>query len=223
MFRPIRTASDRAFTLLETLVALVILTMGVVATATVAARSMNTSRQSKYMALAAELASEKLEDLNRWDPDDPQICVPTGSSSVGSLTQDTPLQTTTCPGGASATVNYYDDIAMNTVVSGPNSPCPNTTYGCFTETVSAIQNGNTIYNTTVHPPSGEIQTLQTSTPPTVYTFDRRWVIEANPVVNGVTITGVRRVTVLVTLLDTSLYQGSSNYIPITFQMSMIRP
>jgi Tfp pilus assembly protein PilV len=197
--------------------------MGVVATATVAARSMNTSRQSRYMALAAEMASEKLEDLNRWDPDDPQICVPTGSSSVGSLTQDTPLQATTCPGGASATVNYYDDIAMNTVVSGANSPCPNTTYGCFSETVSAIQNGSTIYNTTVHPPSGEIQTLQTTTPPTVYTFDRRWVIEANPVVNGVTITGVRRVTVLVTLLDTSLYQGSSAYIPVTFQMSIIRP
>ena len=223
MSRPIRTGSDRAFTLLETLVALIILTTGVVATATLAARSMNTTRQSKYMALAAEMASEKLEDLNRWDPDDPQICVPTGSSSVGSLTQDTPLQTTTCPGGAYATVNYYDEIAVNTVVSGSNSPCPNTTYGCISETVSAIQNGSTIYNTTVHPPSGEIQTLQTSTPPTVYTFDRRWVIEANPVVNGVTITGVRRVTVLVTLLDTSLYQGSSAYIPVTFQMSIIRP
>jgi hypothetical protein len=195
----------------------------VVATATVAARSMSTSRQSKFMALAAELATEKIEDLNRWDPGDPQICVPTGSSSVGSLTQDTPLRTTTCPGGASGTVAYYDDVAVNTVVSGANSPCPSTTYGCLSETMSALSNGSTVYLTTVHPPSGQIQTLQNSTPPTSYTFDRRWVIEANPVVNGVTITGARRLTVLVTLLDTSVYQAGPTYMPISFQMSIVRP
>jgi len=224
MSPPTRPASDHGFTLLETLVALIVLTLGVVATATVAARSLGTSRQSKFMALAAELASEKLEDLNRWDSDDPQVCVPTGSSSVGSLTQDSPLQTTTCPGGASATVNYYDQVAMNTVVSGANSPCPDTTYGCFTETVSAISGGSTTYLTTIHPPSGQIQTMQTSTPPTVYTFDRRWVIEQDPIVNGVTITGSRRITVLVTLLDTSLRQFSSSAVmPVTFQMSIVRP
>ena len=217
MFPPTKVPLDQGFTLLEAIVALIVLTIGVVGVATVAARSMNTSRQSRFMALAAEMASEKLEDLNRWDPDDPQVCVPTGNSSVGSLTQDTPAQTTTCPGGASATVNYYDDIAMNTVVSGTNSPCPNTTYGCFSETVSAISSGSTVYLTTIHPPSGEIQTPQTSTPPTVYTFGRRWVIEANPVVNGVTITGARRITVLVILLDTSVQP------PVTFQMSIVRP
>ena len=217
MFRLTRPGSDCGFTVLETMVALIVLTAGVVATATVAGRSMSTSRQSRYMALAAELASEKLEDLNRWDPDDPQICVPTASSSVGSLSQDTPLQTTTCPGGASGTVTYYDNVAMDTVVSGANSPCPSTTYGCFSEIVSTLSNGSATYLTTVHPPSGQIQTLTTTTAPTTYTFDRRWIIEANPVVNGVTITGVRRVTVLVTLLDASVYP------PVTFQMSIVRP
>jgi prepilin-type N-terminal cleavage/methylation domain-containing protein len=217
MFRSTRAASDRGFTLLETLVALIVLVVGVLATATLAGRCMSTTRRSKYMSLAAELASEKLEDLNRWDTDDPQICVPTGSSSVGSLTQDAPLQTTTCPGGAFATVNYYDDVAMNTVLTGTNSPCPNTTYGCFSETMSTLTNGTTAYVTTVHAPSGQIQTQSTSTAPTVYTFDRRWVIEQDPVVNGVTITGARRVTVLVTLLDASVQP------PVTFQMSMVRP
>ena len=151
MFRSTRAAWDRGFTLLETLIALIVLTVGVVATATLAARCMSTSRQSKYMSLAAELASEKLEDLNRWDVDDPQVCVPAGSSSVGSLTSDV-LQTTTCPPplsmcssstGNSDTVNYYDDVSINTVVTGSNSPCPSTTYGCFSETVSTIQNGST--------------------------------------------------------------------------------
>ena len=69
MFRPTRTASDRGFTLLETLVALIVLVVGVVATATLAAHCMSTNRQSKYISLAAELASEKLEDLSRWDAD----------------------------------------------------------------------------------------------------------------------------------------------------------
>ena len=154
MFRPTRASSDCGFTLLETLVALIVLVVGVVATADLAANLMNTSRQSKYMSLAAELAAEKLEDLSRWDPDDPQICVPAGSSSVGSLTTDV-LQTTTCPpplsqcaqttGRSAPNVNYYDDVYMATVNS---TNCPNTTYGCFTETVSSPDNGALILTTT---------------------------------------------------------------------------
>jgi len=113
--------------------------------------------------------------------------------------------------------NYYDDVAMNTVVSGSNSPCPNTTYGCFSETVTSLSNGSTSYVTTVHPPSGQIQSMTTTSAPTAYMFHRRWVIEQNPVVNGVTVTGARRVTVLVTLLDASVQP------PVTFQMSLVRP
>ena len=159
MFRSIRSASDHGFTLLETLVALIVLVVGVLATAALAAHCMSTNRQSKYMSLAAELASEKLEDLSRWDVDSPEVCVPVGSSSVGSLTSDF-LQTTTCPpplssctstAGNSDVVNYYDDVSISTVITGSNSPCPSTTYGCFSETVSTIQNGSTVYATTVHP------------------------------------------------------------------------
>ena len=229
MFRPTRPASDHGFTLLETIIALVVLTVGVVATATLAARCLSTSRQSKYISLAAELASEKLEDLSRWDVDSPEVCVPAGSSSVGSLTSDV-LQTTTCPPplsqctspeGNSDVVNYYDDVSISTVITGSNSPCPSTTYGCFSETVSTIQNGSTVYATTVHPPSGQIQTLpSSSTPPTLVTFHRRWIIEGNTPVAGVSsicLAGTRRVTVLVTLMDLSVQP------PVTIQMSTVRP
>jgi Tfp pilus assembly protein PilV len=215
---------------METMVALVVLVVGVLATAALAGHCMNTNRQSKYISLAAELASEKLEDLNRWDADAPQVCVPAGSQSVGSLTSDV-LQTTTCPpplalcsapAGNSAVVNYFDDVAINTVVAGSNSPCPNTTYGCFSEIVSTIQNGSTVYVTTVHPPSGQIQTLSpsSSTPPALVTFHRRWIIEGNTPVAGVSaicMPGTRRVTVLVTLMDLSVQP------PVTFQMSTVRP
>jgi hypothetical protein len=203
--------------------------VGVVATATLAGRAMGTSRQSKYISLAAQLASEKLEDLSRWDVDSPQVCVPAGISSVGSLTSDI-LQTTTCPpplssctsnGGATDLVNYYDDVSISTVVAGSTSPCPSTTYGCFSETVSTFVNGSKIYATTVHPPSGQIQILpSSSTAPTLVTFHRRWVIEGNTPVPGdsaICLPGTRRVTVLVTLMDQSVQP------PVTFQMSTVRP
>jgi hypothetical protein len=190
---------------------------------------MNTGRQSKYMSLAAELASEKLEDLSRWNPDDPQICVSAGSS-VGSLTKDV-LQTTTCPPplsqctqttGRSATVNYYDDVYMATVNS---TDCPNTTYGCFSETVSSPGSGATIYTTT-HAPDGTINVLTAPTMPSP-TFHRRWIIEADSPVAGVSalcLPGTRRVTVLVTLMDLSVQMYTKSTQPtVSFQMSMVRP
>jgi Tfp pilus assembly protein PilV len=216
--------------LVETVVALVVLAIGVLSMATLAGRCLNTSRQSKFISLAAELASEKLEDLNRWNVESPQVCVPVGSASVGSLTTDV-LQSTTCPpplsqcsaaNGMSEVVNYYDDVAINTVVAGSDSPCPNTTYGCFSEVVSSIQSGSTVYSTTVHPPSGQIQTLAppSATPPTLVTFHRRWVIEGNtpvPGVSSICLPGTRRVTVLVTLMDQSVQPT------VTFQMTTVRP
>jgi prepilin-type N-terminal cleavage/methylation domain-containing protein len=227
MSPPTRLASDQGFTLLETLVALIVLTVGVVATATVAARSLNTTRQSKFMALAAELASEKLEDLSRWDANDPNVCVQSGDSSEGSITADAPLKSITCPvNGASAlSVAYYDLVAVNTGTGTPD--CPNPTYGCFTEAVYGTNGTTNGYTITSHSPDGTVTvTPPSATPPTLAgTFDRRWEIEANPVVNGVTLTGARRVTVLVTLLDTSLPSTGAGNAPlnVTFQMSIVRP
>jgi len=165
----------------------------------VSARMMSGGTESKYMNLAASLTSEKLEDLNRWDSDDPQICVPTGSATVGSLTADV-VQTTTCSAGASASVNYFDDVTLANV------------NGAVSETVSSTGAGGTVYTTTTHAPDGSIQTSSSATPPASATFHRRWIIESNSPVNG-----VRRVTVLVTLLDSSVKP------PVTFQMSMVRP
>ena len=67
------------FSLLEVVVALAILSVGVMAAAALTAKMLATGRQSKYMSLASTLASEKLEDLNRYSPNDPQVCVPGAS------------------------------------------------------------------------------------------------------------------------------------------------
>jgi len=204
------SSGDHGFSLIEVFVALSILVVGLAALALVSSRMMSGGTESKYMSIAASLASEKLEDLNRWDGDDPQVggtvtaggfCV-TGTNTVGSLTSDV-IQTTpaACNSSAAPTVNYFDDVTLATV------------NGAISETVSSVSAGNTVYTTTTQTPNGQVPTVTTgSTAPTSATFHRRWVIEGNSPV-----TGVRRVTVLVTLLDTSVKP------PVTFQMSMVRP
>jgi Tfp pilus assembly protein PilV len=211
-----RTPSDGGFSLLEVVGAIVILTVAMLASALLSTNMMRGGQSSKYMSLASTLASEKLEDLNRWDPNDPQICVPTGSASVGSLTSDI-LQTTTCPAGNSASVSYYDDVNLALTNNGTGTNCPGSTAGCLAETVSSGSAGSTVYTTTYHTPDGQINVATSSTAPTTTTFHRRWVVEINPTVNGSAVTGVRRVTVLVTLMDTSVQP------PVTFQMSTVRP
>lgn len=212
---PSRLRED-GFSLLEVIVALTILTVGMLAVAVLSTNMMSGGERSKYMSLAATLASEKLEDLNRWSAQNAQVCVPAGNTTAGSLIADV-LQTTTCPGGLSGSVSYYDDVNIALTGNGTGTNCPGSTSGCLAETVSSLQGGSTVYTTTYHTPDGQIQVNTSSTPPTTTIFHRRWVVEADPTVNGAAVTGLRRLTVLVTLMDNSVQPG------VTFQMSVVRP
>jgi len=205
-----RPAGNGGFTLLEVMVAIFVLTVGVVSVAALAGTMMTTGNRSKYLSLEATLASEKLEDLNHWSANAVQVCVPTGSTSVGSLTSDV-LQTTTCPLGASSSVSYYDDVNIN--FSNRSTDCVSSLGGCFAETVASQVAGTTQYTTTYHSPDGTVTVVTTATAPTNMTFHRRWIIEANSPV-----TGVRRITVLVTLSSTNVQPFEAN-----FQMSLVRP
>jgi prepilin-type N-terminal cleavage/methylation domain-containing protein len=203
-----RRARDRGFTLLEVMAAIFILTVGTVSMALLATTMLTRGRQSKYVTLASTLTSEKLEDLNRYASDAPQVCVPAASNSEGSLTSDV-LQTTTCDGGTSASVAYDDDVSINFTTS---TDCTNSTFGCYSETVSSVNNGATVYTTTYHSPDGVVTTKTGSSAPSGnLLFHRRWIIESNAPVAG-----TRRVTVLSSLV------GATNP-PVTFQMSMVRP
>jgi Tfp pilus assembly protein PilV len=189
--------------LVEVLCALVIVTVGAVSMGLLATRAMATGRLSKYMSLASTLASEKLEDLSRWPVTDQHICVPTGSAWMGDLGSDV-LQSVTCPAGTnSVSISYYDDVSISVTEPGD---CPNVSVGCFAET---IWNGSQ-YTTTYHSPDGVVQTNNNAV--ANMTFHRRWMIEADTPV-----TGVRRVTVLVTLMDQTVQP------PVSFQMSLVRP
>jgi len=199
--------SGKGFTLIEVAVATFVLSVGLLSAAFLVAKMVTGSVMSKDMSTAAVLTSEKLEDLNRWDNDDPHICLPTGSPTIGSLTSDI-TQMTTCLGGASASVNYYDDVYPS--VTNGTAVCADASDGCFAETVSSVSGTSTTYTTTVHSPNGIVQASTSTSPPTGRTFHRRWIIEGNTPA-----TGVRRITVLIT--------ESSETPPMTFQMSIVRP
>jgi prepilin-type N-terminal cleavage/methylation domain-containing protein len=193
---------SRGFTIIEVLVASAILLIGLVAAASVVGSTLGNTARSEYMTQAATLATEKLEDLNRFPSADANVAV-TGGTSAGSLTSDI-LQDVTVNGVTQA-VNYYDEVYF--------SP----TQGALVETTTSLDaNGNTQYSTTSYTPDGNMsQPVVTSTAPNETgstAFERRWVIELNQPV-----TGVRRVTVLVTLENQAVQP------PVTFQMSMVRP
>ena len=203
--------SNRGFSLIEVMVAIFVLTIGLISVAALATTMLATGKRSKYMALASSLASEKLEDLSRFPSDVPEVCIPASTTSVGSLTSDI-LQTTTCANGASASVPYNDDVSISFGTGGGD--CPNAG-GCFAETITGTNSsGTTQYLTTYHSPDGRITTPAATTTASSQkmTFHRRWLVEGDTPV-----TGVRRVTVLVTLSNNTVNP------PVTFQMSSVRP
>jgi len=183
-----RPKPESGFSILEVLIAVTVLAVGLSAMAALVAQSLGGTESARYMALATTLTSEKLEDLNRWRAVDPHV------AAGGSLTTDTTV----------GTLNYYDDIDLSA------------TTGQISET-TAITSG---YSTITHKSTGEVDTNTNTAAPTgggIVDFHRRWLIESNPVVNGITLTGCRRVTVYVSLATNNTLN------PVNFQMSAIRP
>jgi prepilin-type N-terminal cleavage/methylation domain-containing protein len=216
-----RLRNARGFTLIEIMIATVILVIGLSAMAALAAVMLTRGRQSRYINVAETLASEKLEDLNRYDMAAPQICVQTGDTTEGSLS--TQLTTNiTCPGAAASTsVSYFDFVSIDFVTT---SDCGSANNGCFAETV---YNGTTSqYLTTYHSPDGVIPggtgglpVTSTTAPTNMTTYVRTWQIEYNPTLGSSgqnKVTGTRRITVLVTNTDNSVKP------PVTLQMSLVR-
>jgi prepilin-type N-terminal cleavage/methylation domain-containing protein len=177
------------FSLVEILIAITILSVGLCALAGLVAQSLTGTERARFMAVATTLASEKLEDLNRWPSTASQVST-FGNTSVGSLSSDS----------ASNGNHYYDDVDLSN------------TNGEVSETV-ATSSG---YSSVDHFATGVVTPNNNAAAPTgtgTVAFHRRWLIEANPVIGGVTLTGSRRVTVLVTM------SGQK----INFQLSTVRP
>lgn len=190
------------FTLTEVIVALFVLVVGLASVAALLASTVSGTATTEYMTQAAALATEKLEDLNRFPAGDPNVAVTSGNTA-GSITADTSATVTS--NATTENVDYFDEIFF--------SP----TAGSVSETVSGVDvNGNPQYTTTAQQPNGTIAVTQTSSRSSLVNgaiyFKRRWVIEANQPING-----LRRITVYVFLENGSVSPG------VNFQMSVVRP
>jgi prepilin-type N-terminal cleavage/methylation domain-containing protein len=186
--------NPNGFTMIEVLIAMSVLAVGLCSMALLTAQTLSGTERARYMSLAATLTSEKLEDLNRWTSVDPHV------AAGGSLTSDS----------STGAYNYYDDVDLSNVS------------GQVSETFSSTSGGSTTYTTVIHNSTGVVTPASNTPAPTgagIITFHRRWFIEANPVVNGITVTGPRRITVLTTLTAGSVRPGAAP----TFQASLVRP
>ena len=74
--------AQRGFTLIETMVAILVLTIGLVGTAALMSQSVNMGAHARFVSTAALLASEKMEDLDRFPTNDPNL------AAGGSLAAD---------------------------------------------------------------------------------------------------------------------------------------
>jgi len=188
------------FTLIEVLVAILILTVGLLGMAFLMASTAVFGQVARYTNMANVLASEKLDGLNKYPASDPNV------APGGSLTGPE-----TCETG-----NIYCDTITVSESSGADY-----------ETQTQVNTDGTTQTTTiVHAATGCVDVPSNcgvaGPPANGSTFTRRWLITPNPTItstggSGATVTGYRRVTVVV-------YQnGATDQHPVTFQMSMVRP
>jgi prepilin-type N-terminal cleavage/methylation domain-containing protein len=183
--KPLKRFRQRGFTLIEMMVSILVLTIGLVGTAALMSNSVNMGAHARYVSTAALLASEKMEDLDRFPNNDPNL------SAGGSLTANI--------------TGYSDSVQISTANGNMN------------ETTTA--NGVTTLYT--QKPDGTVvvtpgAALGAATPD-VLTFNRRWLITANPTVGANVITGAVQITVLVTLTNQALNP------PVTYQTSLVHP
>jgi prepilin-type N-terminal cleavage/methylation domain-containing protein len=210
------------FTLVEVVVSMAVLTIGLVGVAAFVSGMLANGTQARYMNMANMLASEKLDNLNKWPSSDPNVCDSTACADTTNSTYCNGTSCGTITGAATcASGDPYCDQVVVSEAGGAD-------YETQTQVIQDPVSGTTKNQTTtiVHTSAGCVDTptnCGVSSPGGGgTTFTRRWLITSNPTITSTsgttaTVTGARRITVLVTL------NGQATRSPVTFQMSMVRP
>ena len=121
--------AQRGFTLIETMVAILVLTIGLVGTAALMSQSVNMGAHARFVSTAALLASEKMEDLDRFPDNDPNLAaggslgadIAGYSDSVQISSNDGNINETTVSAG---TTTLYTQKPDGTVVVTPGAGLP---------------------------------------------------------------------------------------------------
>jgi len=196
---------SRGFTLMEVLISMAVLTVGLIGMAAMVCSTLVFGTNAKYINMANVLASEKLDNLNKWPSTD--LNVAPGGSLVGP---------STCAAGDT----YCDQVTVSETSGADYITQTQIVFDPVTNT------SNPVTTTIVHTSAGCVDTPANCSVPnptaTGSTFTRRWQITSDPVItdangNPSTVTGARRITVLVSLANNVSKQ------PVSFQMSMVRP
>ncbi len=193
-----RRSQSAGFSVIEVLIAMVIFAIGLLSLAALMfAVNLNTER-SRYVGTATLLASEKLEDLNRYSVASTDTAVTPG----GSLSSDI--------------AGYNDDVqvqADNGTITEVTYDADTSCYEVFTHSIGS--------NLTVPATASSVGDTSCGTPPTLPNamgFHRQWLVES-PIMVGTNSVNVHRITVLVTSRSSTFSQGK----PLTFQISTVRP
>jgi Tfp pilus assembly protein PilV len=190
---------------MEVLVSITVLTVGLIGMAAMVCSTLVFGTNAKYMNMANVLASEKLDNLNKWPSTDPNVA--SGGSLVG-------------PNACAAADTYCDQVTVSQITGANYVTQSQMVFDPVTNTTTPVT------TTIVHTSSGCVDTPANCGVPSPSnggsTFIRRWKITPDPVIQdsaGVssTVTGARRITVVVSLVN------NISKVPVSFQMSMVRP
>ncbi len=130
--KSVKTSRQRGFTLIEMMVSILVLTIGLVGTAALMSNSVNMGAHARYVSTAALLASEKMEDLDRFPDNDPNLAA--GGSLAGDVAgYSDSVQISTSNGNINETTTsvgvttLYTQKPDGTVVVTPGASLPATT------------------------------------------------------------------------------------------------
>lgn len=126
---PRKRSRERGFTLIEMMVSILILTIGLVGTAALMSNSVNMGAHARYVSTAALLASEKMEDLDRFPDNDSNLAA--GGSLAADITgYSDSVQISTANGNinetttANGTTTLYTQKPDGTVVTTTGGALP---------------------------------------------------------------------------------------------------
>jgi prepilin-type N-terminal cleavage/methylation domain-containing protein len=128
--KPVQRSRQHGFTLIEMMVSILVLTIGLVGTAALMSNSVNMGAHARYVSTAALLASEKMEDLDRFPNNDPNI-LPGGSltgnvagywDSVQISTSNGNINETTTTGGVTTLYTQKPDGTVGVTLGATLPP-----------------------------------------------------------------------------------------------------